>query len=178
VQHEQQTSRGLVVRAATGDDVDVVRRLALDNGLFAPDEMAGFDEILAGSLDGSLDQHCWIVLEDEELGVAGAAYYAPEPFGDRVWNLYFLAVAADQHRSGAGGALIGHVDVELRRRGEEEARVLIVETSSLDGYEAARRFYRKHGFDEEARVREFYGPGDDKVVFWKSLVAGSFGSTR
>jgi hypothetical protein len=47
--------------------------------------------------------------------------------------------------------------------------VLIIETSGSDGYEATRRFYRNHGYDEEARIREFYGPSDDKVVFWKAL---------
>ena len=82
-----------------------------------------------------------------------------------MWNRYFLAAAADQHHSGAGSALIGHVEGELRSRGEQAAGVLIAETSSLDSYEQARRFYRKHGFDEEARVREFYGLGDHKDVF-------------
>lgn len=158
MKHERETSSGPVVRAATDDDVDVLRRLAVENGLFAPDEMGEFDHILAGYLDGSLQDHFWIVLADANRRVIGAAYYAPEPFGDRVWNLYFLAAAADQHHSGAGSALISHVEGELRSRGEQAARVLIVETSSLDGYEQARRFYRKHGFDEEARVRDFYGP--------------------
>jgi len=30
-------------------------------------------------------------------------------------------------------------------------------------------FYRDHHYDEEARIRQFYGPADDKVVFWKLL---------
>ncbi len=47
--------------------------------------------------------------------------------------------------------------------------MLIVETSSLDRFERTRRFYRDRGFVEEARIREFYGPGDDKIVFWKLL---------
>jgi hypothetical protein len=28
----------------------------------------------------------------------------------------------------------------------------------------------EHDYDEEARIREFYGPDDHKVVFWKSLL--------
>ncbi|CAN5841530.1 MAG: GNAT family N-acetyltransferase [Ilumatobacteraceae bacterium] len=120
---------------------------------------------------GRFDQHAWVALETHDRRLLGAAYYAPEPFGDRVWNLYFIAVAADQHGLGAGSSLVSHVEDDLRGRGEEVARVLIVETSSLDGYEQARSFYRRHGFEEEARVREFYGPGDHKVVFWKLLVS-------
>ena len=57
----------------------------------------------------------------------------------------------------------------MRAAGDEVARTLIVETSSLDDYDQARTFYNRRGFVEEARIRDFYGPGDDKVVFWKSL---------
>ena len=116
-----------------------------------------------------MEDHRWLVASDERDEVVGGAYYAPEPFADRVWNLYFLAVEPTGHRSGLGGALIGHVEKELREAGPSVARVLIVETSSLHTYAQARSFYAKQGFDEEARIREFYGPGDNKVVFWKSL---------
>jgi len=39
---------GSVVRAATGGDADVLRRLAIENGLFEPDDMDDFDEMLGG----------------------------------------------------------------------------------------------------------------------------------
>lgn len=92
--------------------------------MFAPDEMGDFDEMLSGYLDGTLAGHSWIVLEDESPEVVGAAYYAPEPFADRMWNLYFIAVQPGGHRSGAGHALISHVEDALRAQGDEVARVL------------------------------------------------------
>jgi ribosomal protein S18 acetylase RimI-like enzyme len=64
-----------------------------------------------------------------------------------------------------------HVEARLRDDGDDVARVLLVETSSTDQYERTRAFYRGRGYDEEATIREFYGPGDHKVVFWRSLVA-------
>ncbi len=158
------------VRPANTRDVAAIHGLAVDNGMFPPDDMAGFDDMLRGYLDGSLDQHRWIVADDAVGRLAGSAYYAPEPFADRVWNLYFLAVHPDRHRAGLGTTLVRHVEQTSRTAGEQVARVLIVETSSSDDYEGARRLYEREGFDREARVREFYGPGDDKVVFWKSLL--------
>ena len=157
-----------VVRAATPSDADVIRALATDNGMFDPDDMDGFNETMGGYLNGTLHGHAWIVATDD-TEIAGAAYYAPEPFADRLWNLYFLAVRPGGHRSGAGSELIQWVERTLRQLGDEHARVLIVETSSTDPYAQARAFYAKHGFQEEARIREFYGPGDHKVVFWKAL---------
>ena len=54
----------------------------------------------------------------------------------------------------------------LRGRGE---RLLLVETSGLGSFDLTRQFYRKNGYDEEARIRDYYGPGDDKVIFRKAL---------
>ena len=44
-----------------------------------------------------------------------------------------------------------------------------MDTSSTDAYAGARRFYLNLGFVEEARVRNWFGDGDDKVTYWKSL---------
>lgn len=158
------------IRRVTADDVPAVKALALDNKMFEPEQMGDFEEMLSGYLEGTLDQHVWEVAVDDVGVVVGAVYYAPEPFADRMWNLYFIAVRPDRHRDGLGHGLIDHVEEQLRQRGDQVARVLIVETSSLDGYDQARAFYRKRAYDEEARIRDFYGPGDAKVVFWKSLV--------
>jgi ribosomal protein S18 acetylase RimI-like enzyme len=160
-----------LVRRAVRSDAPTLRALAIDNGMFAPDEMGDFDRMLNGYLDGDLRDHVWVVLETAQGEVMGAAYYAPEPFADRMWNLYFIAVSSLHHRDGVGGALLAHVEDTLRGAGESVARVLIVETSSLGAYEHARSFYATHGYDEEARIRDFYGPGDNKVVFWKLVAA-------
>ena len=145
----------------------------MESGLFGSDEVDSFDEPLDGFFAGTLEHHVWLVIEDSGGDVIGAAYYAPEPFSDRVWNLYFIAVKPGNQGDGAGGALIGYVEQELREMGESFARVLIVETSGTLDFAPTRRFYQTHGFDKEARIREFYGPGDDKVVFWKSMVESS-----
>ena len=68
-----------------------------------------------------------------------------------------------------GTALMSHVEAALRNLGDAVARTLIVDTSSLDDYDQARAFYEARGFVEEARIRDFYGPGDHKVTFWKLL---------
>lgn len=158
------------VRAATAPDAEQIKALAIGNAMFAPDDMGGFDEGLNGYLNGSMEGHRWVVATAKRGRVQGAAYYAPEPFGDRVWNLYFLAVDPSGHGQGVGSSLVTYVERTLRAEGSSCARVLIVETSSGSAYEGAREFYTRRGFDREAVIREFYGPDEDKVVFWKSLV--------
>ena len=160
-----------LIRVPTADDVGPIKQLALDTDMFGFDEVGFFDELLAGFVDGSLADNQWLVIEGADGRVDGAAYYAPEPFSDRMWNLYFLAVSPERQGRGLGATLVHTVEEELRRCGGHIARVLIVETSSTDRYARTRTFYRSLGYDEEARIRQFYGPADDKVVFWKSLAA-------
>ncbi len=157
------------IRPAEANDERAVADLAVANSMFAEDELDEFKNMYGGAVAGDLEGHRWFVATDQQGGVVGAAYLAPEPFADRLWNLYFLAVHPDQHGRGTGSALIAHVESLLRDAGETTARVLIVETSSTDQYTATRAFYLARGFDQEAQIRDFYGPGDHKVVFWKSL---------
>ncbi len=156
------------VRDMRATDLSAVRDLALVNKMFAPEDMGAIDDMAAGYLDGSMPGHQWVVAESKGV-IAGGAYYALEPFADRVWNLYFLAVAPDVHGQGVGSSIVDHVVSRLRSAGPDSARVLIVETSSTEAYRRARSFYVGRRFVEEARIREFYGPLDDKIVFWMRL---------
>ncbi len=158
------------IRPARPGDAPSVVQLAIDTEMFGIDEVGFFDELLTGFFNGTLNDHHWLVLEGDDGSVHAAAYYAPEPFADRVWNVYFIDVAPDHQGRGLGATLIACIEEQLRAAGEHHARVLIVETSSNEQYARTRSFYRALGFDEEARIRQFYGPVDDKVVFWKALV--------
>lgn len=159
-----------VIRTATDVDVEAIKTIAVDAEMFSLDEVKFFDEMLGGFFDGSLEGHQWLVVEDDGIVVA-AANFAPEPFADRLWNLYFIAVTPQRQGRRLGHSLINHIEAELTGRGSDVARVLLVETSSTDQYARTRAFYRNLGYDEEARIRQFYGPDDDKIVFWKSLTA-------
>ncbi len=87
-------------------------------------------------------------------------------FTDGVWNLYLLAVDPARQGGGRGAALVRYVEEAVTA---ESARILLIETSGLDRFERTRTFYRTCAYEEEARVRDYYGPGDDKVIFWKSM---------
>lgn len=159
----------ITIRPASAADRAAVVDLAVVNEMFAQDELGDFLAAFDGALAGRIEGHQWFVAVDDARPLA-AAYVAPEPFADRVWNLHLLAVDPARHGTGLGTRLIAHVEQLLRDAGEEVARVLIVETSSTDQYAGTRTFYAARGFDEEARIRDYYGPGDGKVVFWKSLL--------
>ena len=121
------------IRTATAADIDTIKQIAIDTNMFGPGEVGFFDKMITGSIDGTMDNNHWLVVEHDDTVVA-AAYYAPEPFSDRMWNLYFISVAPHRQGHGTGGHLLDHVEERLRASGSDSARVLIVETSSTDQY--------------------------------------------
>lgn len=155
-----------IIRAATREDHAAIINVAKQTGLFQPSELTEFDGMISAFFDGELDDHHWWVFEAEEI--VGAAYYAPEAMTQGTWNLYFIGFLPAYQGGGRGAALLSKVEENLRQQG---ARVLIVETSGVSHFALTREFYRKQGYDEEARIRDFYAAGDDKVVFWKSLAS-------
>lgn len=154
-----------MIRAAHTDDNAALMALAEATGMFEADELGSLAEMVSGYFEGSLGgDHYWVV--DDDTGVVAAAYFAPEMMAHNVWNLYFIGVHPSVRRQGRAEALLHHVEDAV---GNRNARLLIIETSGSDQFEPARQLYGKNGYDEEARIREFYSAGDDKVVFRKKL---------
>ena len=52
--------------------------------------------------------------------------------------------------------------------GDIPALQLVLEGTELFPADT-REFYHKSGYTEEARIRDFWAAGDDKIVFWKAL---------
>lgn len=154
-----------MIRPITPDDAAAVIALAVAAGLFPADGTEPLDTMLADYFGGNIDDgHVCVV--DEEGAPLGVAYCAPVPAADRTWDLTMIAVRREAQGQGRGSALLRHIEQALEASGQ---RLLLVETSGLPTYAPARRFYAKRGYEEEARIRDFYEAGDDKIVFRKVL---------
>jgi ribosomal protein S18 acetylase RimI-like enzyme len=154
------------IMLAEPEDTQAILNIAEATALFEGDGLAWLGETIGECFDGSRKGHIWLVAKNHDGEVHGAAYYAPEPFTDGVVNLYFLGVLPGQQGSGLGAILVHHVE-HAAIAGEQ--RVLLIETSGVEGFEPTRAFYRAQGFSEESRIRDYYEDGDDKVTFWKRL---------
>ena len=155
-----------MIRASTVEDSDALAGVGVEAGMFAPGETGWLETLIADYFDGKLGEgHGWIT--DEEDGVIrGVAYYAPAVASSGVSDLLMIAVVPGGQRQGRGEGLLRYVENALVADGQ---RMLLVETSALPAFNRARAFYLKNGFEEEARIRDFYHPGEDKVVFRKQL---------
>ena len=102
-----------------------------------------------------------------EAVLVGYACWGPTPATDRTWDLYWIAVDTALQGAGIGTILLDEIE---RRLTGHQARMLIAETSSRADYAATRRFYARQGYAEAARVRDYYAPGDDRILFVKRFL--------
>ncbi|MES2176266.1 MAG: GNAT family N-acetyltransferase [Gemmatimonadota bacterium] len=103
----------------------------------------------------------------------GYACFGPTPSTDGTYDLYWLAVHPDAHGHGVGRALVRAVEETLTAR---SVRMLVAETSSRADYENTRRFYTRAGYAEAARVRDFYRPADDRIIYTTRLTSRERGA--
>lgn len=151
----------LKIRPAVRQDIEAIGIIAGDTDLFPPDML---DAMIAGYLSET-NQDIWFV---GELGahVVTFGFCEPERMTHRTWNLLAIGVDPTFQGQGCGTQMMTYLEQQLSKTLQ---RVLIVETMGTPELAKTREFYRKNGYTEEARIREFYEAGADKVVFWKHL---------
>lgn len=126
--------------------------------------MANVGGIDCSFFDEPVSFEKWLVCDEGSNGVIGFCYVGPEPLGEGTWNLLAIGFRKDQQGRGYAATLVSEVERAL-----SSERVLIVETSGLEDFEATRKFYDKCGYDREAVIRDYWADGDDKVIYRKSL---------
>ncbi|MBW0371380.1 GNAT family N-acetyltransferase [Ensifer adhaerens] len=144
------------------EDISALKMIVEKTELF-PSEM--LPDMLSSFLSAEESKDIWLTCEDDRTAI-GFCYAAPEPLAEGTWNMLAIAVSPPKQGAGVGAAIVEKLESVLRERGH---RVLIADTSGTDPFRQTREFYRKNGYTEEARIRDFWGEGDDKVIFWKRL---------
>jgi ribosomal protein S18 acetylase RimI-like enzyme len=149
------------IRPATAADVPAMKKIISATELF-PKEM--LDDMMAAYLNGNNSDELWFVATSANL--VGLGYCAQERMTEGTWNMLLIAVDPQHQNKGFGKEVMAHAEQTTREQG---ARILLVETSGLPEYERTRNFYRSRSYTEEARVRDYYKHGEDKIIFRKAL---------
>jgi len=153
------------IRPIVAKDRQVILELIHLTGLFTKEEERVAMEVIDVCLTKSGQQdYIIVVIENEQGAIAGYMCYGPTPMTEGVVDLYWLAVHPGKHRQGYGKALIQWLEKAVQ---ENKGRLIVIETSSRDKYAATRNFYQRLGYAENARIRDFYCPGDNLLIYCK-----------
>jgi acetoin utilization deacetylase AcuC-like enzyme/GNAT superfamily N-acetyltransferase len=154
--------------AAMADDVGRVRSLVASTGFFNAAEVEIAAELVTERLTkGARSGYHFVLAERGSSLVAYACYGLIEgTLGS--FDLYWIAVAPEEQGRGLGAHVYNRAEAAMRKAG---AKHIYADTSTSDRYAGTRGFYQRMGFTEEARLTDFYGPGDGKVIYVKALGA-------
>ena len=134
---------------------------------FSPEEIKVALELIDIALTHPGDEDYVIRIAEGPAGeLGGYICHGKAPLTDAVYDIYWIVVHPAFWNQGMGSTLLRQAEADLRRR---RARLLLIETSSKPSYEGPRAFYRKHGYQEKARILDYYLAGDHKIIFGKTL---------
>jgi ribosomal protein S18 acetylase RimI-like enzyme len=149
-----------------------VFRILESAGNFTPEEVATALELIDEWLElGEHSGYLTYVLESQTEGdseVVAYVCFGPTPLTESTYDLYWIAVDKSKHRGGVGKRLLKFTEEEIARRG---GQMLLVETSSQETYGGTIQFYEKTGYELVGKIKDYYKPGDDKLIFAKRLPA-------
>jgi ribosomal protein S18 acetylase RimI-like enzyme len=148
------------IKPTTTEDIPALQIVA-GQTVFPGEMLPG---MIAPALAGE-SKAIWLTCHLDESAV-GFCYTEPEKLTEGTWNMLALAVRPDLQGKGFGTKMVAAVEHQLRSSNQ---RILIVDTSGTDDFALTRKFYALNGYEEEARIRDFWAQGDDKVTFRKAL---------
>jgi ribosomal protein S18 acetylase RimI-like enzyme len=147
-------------------DLKALRRLVGAAGVFYPGERAIALELLAERLERGPRSGYSFFFAERANGLVGYCAWGKVPLTRCSYDLYWIAVAPSVQGQGVGRALMELAERAIAARGGGR---LYIETSSRPDYDRPRRFYRRAGYRQVARLRGFYAPRDDKIMFCKDI---------
>ncbi len=147
-------------------DIDAIRKMVTEAGVFSPEEIDVAAELAEDRLSSGVQSHYHFFVAEHDGTLIGYTCFGRVPLTDERYDLYWIITDPKAQRQGIASELMMETEEEIRRLG---GKALYAETSSRAVYLPAHRFYLKHEFSEQARLKNFYADGDDKVIFGKTL---------
>jgi GNAT superfamily N-acetyltransferase len=148
------------------NDIERVRAIVVSTGFFYDHEIEIAVELIEERLrHGESTGYHFILAEVDDVVVAYSCF-GPIIMSKTSFDLYWIVTHSDFRGKGIGKKLLEETCKSAKMMG---CSILIAETSGLDHYSPTRAFYNSNKFVLEARLKDFYAMGDDKLFYTKRI---------
>ncbi len=155
----------MTIRKFEKEDVKPLESIVRATGVFREEEVAVAVELMEIAVkEKDQKDYCLYSYVDEQGRVQGYYCMGPTPMTNSTYDLYWIAVHPKLQKKRIGHELLEHCEAQVKAMG---GTLLMVETSSQTKYEPTRRFYVRHQYHEEARIKDYYAQDDDLVIYSK-----------
>lgn len=156
----------LSIRIAKPEDETIVLDIIERTGFFRPVEIDIAREVF---IEAALKKPgCSYQSYIAELNgkLVGWVCFGETPCTIGTFDIYWIAVDPTLQRQGAGKFMLEFSENEIKK---QKGRLAVVETSGMKRYESTQKFYEKNNYTIAAKIPNFYAPGDDKLIYIKTL---------
>ncbi|MCS7230013.1 MAG: GNAT family N-acetyltransferase [Candidatus Kryptonium sp.] len=157
----------MLIRELRNKDKNRIIEILKETNMFTDEEIGVaielIDEFVKNGESSGYEIYTMVDEEDEPIGYI---CFGKRPLTQGVYDVYWIAVDPALQGNGIGKSLMKFVEQKIREMG---GNLILVETSSQEKYLKTRLFYKACGYDEIARIKDFYKKGDDLIIFAKYI---------
>ncbi len=155
------------IRPLVAKDRERLQRIVMETGVFTDEEVGVAMELIDIVLADERQKDYRIVCAvDEHEQVLGYICFGPVPMTQGTFDLYWIVIDPEVQGQKIGSGLLDYLEKEVKRLG---GRMILVDTASIPSYEKAQKFYLKKGFQEVARISDYYWQGNDRITYCKKV---------
>jgi GNAT superfamily N-acetyltransferase len=163
---ENDKSPQISIRYTHPDDKPEILSMLKETNFFRPQELLVAQEVLDDALAEGANGHYQSFAAEENGKLVGWICFGPAPCTISTFDIYWLVVTPQKQRNGVGAFLMKYAANLIKNR---NGRLIVAETSGHPRYHSTRRFYEKMNYSPVSCIRDFYAPGDDKVIYVKNI---------
>jgi GNAT superfamily N-acetyltransferase len=147
-------------------DVLNVRNIIESTRFFYDHEVEIATELVQERLESGEASGYFFVFAELDGTTVAYSCYGSVAMSKTCFDLYWIATHNDYRGKGIGRKLLDETCLQAVKSG---CKILIAETSGLEHYAPTRAFYVSNGFVLEAKLKDFYTEGDDKLFYTKRI---------
>jgi D-alanine-D-alanine ligase len=148
------------------EDITSIHEILTSTGFFYHEEIEIGVELALDSLENGTESGYSFLFADVNGNVAGYTCFGEIPCTFGSFDLYWIAVHPQYQRQGVGESLLKETEKIASEMG---CKRLYIETSARDLYTPTQSFYKRCGYEHEAFLKDYYMPGDGKIIYVKAL---------
>lgn len=148
------------------EDLGSIREILDSSGFFSTEEVEVAVSLGEERLEKGLASGYHFLLAESAGKAVAFTCFGRIPCTDGSFDLYWIAVHNNFRGAGIGKELLTRTEQAMENLGGSR---IYVETSSREQYRPTRSFYVSAGYQEAARLDDFYGPGDSKIIYVKVM---------
>jgi len=147
-------------------DPETITKIVVSTGFFREDEVLVAAELAEERLEKGASSGYEFLFAEIEGETVAYSCYGLIPCTLQSFDLYWIATHRNYMNRGIGKQLLHETERAIFRSG---GKSIYVETSSKELYAPTRAFYEKNQYLLKAKFEDFYAPGDDKLVYVKTM---------